>query len=302
MINNKKVSVIYPIVIISIVIVSILLSILCIFNSNYAYAAGEIEQNYLYDSMITADTSNNTSDQNVHFYESDNCLYVEVKRYVTTNVWSYFTISTIYSEDTVISFGVYNYDFVEGGSQPLYILCPDNDWKSYGTTDTNGDILIAVRVGGQDLSTSYIDLYANVGAYLGPTACEVYLPPSVTQTMLDSVYTEYASGQYSDGYTDGLNDNSEAEDNYYQGYSDGLLSADNGYDLGYEEGYNYGVAKANDIAYNDVTGVSAVAALLSGVQECLEVDIFGTFSIADLMTVVVSILLFFVFLKLFKEG
>lgn len=90
-----------------------------------------------------------------------------------------------------------------------------------------------------------------------------------------------SSAKYSAGLTTGQNNG------YNQGYNDGK-------DVGYDQGYNAGLAEG--------TPTSALAGIVSGVSNILQIPLFGDFTLGAFVGIIIGIGLLFLFLKIFAGG
>lgn len=90
-----------------------------------------------------------------------------------------------------------------------------------------------------------------------------------------------SSAKYSAGLTTGQNNG------YNQGYNDGK-------DVGYNQGYNAGLAEG--------TPTSALAGIVSGVSNILQIPLFGNFTLGSFISIIIGIGLLFLFLKIFAGG
>lgn len=90
-----------------------------------------------------------------------------------------------------------------------------------------------------------------------------------------------SAAKYSAGLTTGQNNG------YNQGYDDGK-------NVGYNQGYNDGLAEG--------TPTSALAGIVSGVSNILEIPLFGNFTLGGLISIIIGIGLLFLFLKIFAGG
>lgn len=90
-----------------------------------------------------------------------------------------------------------------------------------------------------------------------------------------------SSAKYSAGLTTGQNNG------YNQGYNDGK-------DVGYNQGYNAGLAEG--------TPTSALAGIVSGVSNILQIPLFGDFTLGAFIGIIIGVGLLFLFLKIFAGG
>ena len=90
-----------------------------------------------------------------------------------------------------------------------------------------------------------------------------------------------SSAKYSAGLTTGQNNG------YNQGYNDGKV-------VGYDQGYNAGLAEG--------TPTSALAGIVSGVSNILQIPLFGNFTLGAFISIIIGIGLLFLFLKIFAGG
>lgn len=90
-----------------------------------------------------------------------------------------------------------------------------------------------------------------------------------------------SSAKYSAGLTTGQNNG------YNQGYTDGK-------NVGYNQGYNAGLAEG--------TPTSALAGIVSGVSNILQIPLFGDFTLGAFVGIIIGIGLLFLFLKIFAGG
>ena len=90
-----------------------------------------------------------------------------------------------------------------------------------------------------------------------------------------------SSAKYSAGLTTGQNNG------YNQGYNDGN-------NVGYNQGYNAGLAEG--------TPTSALAGIVSGVSDILQIPLFGDFTLGSFIAIIIGIGLLFLFLKIFAGG
>lgn len=90
-----------------------------------------------------------------------------------------------------------------------------------------------------------------------------------------------SSAKYSAGLTTGQNNG------YNQGYNDGK-------NVGYNQGYNAGLAEG--------TPTSALAGIVSGVSNILQIPLFGDFTLGSFIAIIIGIGLLFLFLKIFAGG
>lgn len=90
-----------------------------------------------------------------------------------------------------------------------------------------------------------------------------------------------SSAKYSAGLTTGQNDG------YNQGYNVGK-------DVGYKQGYEAGLAEG--------TPTSALASIVSGVSNILQIPLFGNFTLGSFISIIIGIGLLFLFLKIFAGG
>lgn len=90
-----------------------------------------------------------------------------------------------------------------------------------------------------------------------------------------------SSAKYSAGLTTGQ------QDGYNQGYNDGK-------NVGYNQGYSDGIAEG--------TPTSALAGIVSGVSNILQIPLFGNFTLGGFISIIIGIGLLFLFLKIFAGG
>ena len=90
-----------------------------------------------------------------------------------------------------------------------------------------------------------------------------------------------SSAKYSAGLTTGQNNG------YNQGYNIGK-------DVGYKQGYDAGLAEG--------TPTSALAGIVSGVSNILQIPLFGDFTLGAFVGIIIGIGLLFLFLKIFAGG
>lgn len=114
----------------------------------------------------------------------------------------------------------------------------------------------------------------------------VFVFYDVTSPFLDEFsqrkfWNAVSSAKYSAGLITGQNNG------YNQGYDDGKND-------GYNQGYNAGVAEG--------TPTSALAGIVSGVSNILEIPLFADFTLGGLISIIIGIGLLFLFLKIFAGG
>lgn len=114
----------------------------------------------------------------------------------------------------------------------------------------------------------------------------VFIYYDVTFPFLDDFaqrkfWNAVSSAKYSAGLTTGQNNG------YNQGYNDGK-------DVGYNQGYNAGLAEG--------TPTSALAGIVSGVSNILQIPLFGNFTLGSFLSIIIGIGLLFLFLKIFAGG
>lgn len=114
----------------------------------------------------------------------------------------------------------------------------------------------------------------------------VFIYYDVTFPFLDDFaqrkfWNAVSSAKYSAGLTTGQNNG------YNQGYDDGK-------NVGYNQGYNDGLAEG--------TPTSALAGIVSGVSNILQIPLFGDFTLGGLISIIIGIGLLFLFLKIFAGG
>lgn len=114
----------------------------------------------------------------------------------------------------------------------------------------------------------------------------VFVYYDVTYPFLDDFsqrkfWNAVSSAKYSAGLITGQNNG------YNQGYDDGK-------NVGYNQGYNDGVAEG--------TPTSALAGIVSGVSNILQIPLFGNFTLGGFISIIIGIGLLFLFLKIFAGG
>lgn len=280
------------------VILSVVALVSCAPPGAAANAASEqlhLARNVIWQLEYVSTTSDNQTVTPISDQWKDNYFLVRRNAY-TGNVWSYFRVHCdVQYAQVVVSASLRN-NLAPSTAVPVYIVFVST-YTQVGYVDDSGYIDIAVRVGEPeqgDFSSVYeiYDFQINVGT----VPSDLYF-----RYMTENEYINYVSIlggiDYETGYQNGLQDNSMYEHERNVGYQ---LGWEAGHTAGYAYGYSQGMETSEGTTYNDVTGVNAVIGLLSGVNEALKVDIFGTFSIYDLLAMIVAIFLFFVFLRVFK--
>lgn len=105
--------------------------------------------------------------------------------------------------------------------------------------------------------------------------------PFANEFLQRKFWNAVCSAKYSAGLTTGQNNG------YNQGYNDGK-------DVGYNQGYNAGLAEG--------TPTSALAGLVSGVSNILQIPLLGDFTLGAFIGIIIGIGLLFLFLKIFAGG
>lgn len=105
--------------------------------------------------------------------------------------------------------------------------------------------------------------------------------PFANEFLQRKFWNAVSSAKYSAGLTTGQNNG------YNQGYNDGK-------DVGYNQGYNAGLAEG--------TPTSALAGIVSGVSNILQIPLFGDFTLGAFIGIIIGIGLLFLFLKIFAGG
>ena len=193
------------------------------------------------------------------------------------------------------------------GSTSGFLLSYEVVWPEMTGTDqaswnlTFGEgVLAGTNVYGQ---FQYIagELYFNLGflnttsgssvsATIGGVKVELGEGSTIGYDVATDEEQSYQDG-YDDGYEAGLDVGYEAgrEDGYYDGYDEGL-----------QEGYNNGYAAGVSSGSANKTGWSLISDAFSSIFTALDVNVFGFFSLGDVIAVVfIFAVVFFVF-KLFR--
>lgn len=105
--------------------------------------------------------------------------------------------------------------------------------------------------------------------------------PFANEFLQRKFWNAVSSAKYSAGLTTGQNKG------YNQGYNDGK-------DVGYNQGYSAGLAEG--------TPTSALAGIVSGVSNILQIPLFGDFTLGAFIGIIIGIGLLFLFLKIFAGG
>lgn len=105
--------------------------------------------------------------------------------------------------------------------------------------------------------------------------------PFANEFLQRKFWNAIANAKYNSGLTTGQNNG------YNQGYNDGK-------DVGYNQGYNAGLAEG--------TPTSALAGIVSGVSNILQIPLFGDFTLGAFIGIIIGIGLLFLFLKIFAGG
>lgn len=80
-------------------------------------------------------------------------------------------------------------------------------------------------------------------------------------------------------------------------YSD---SFESGYDLGYNDGYDKGYNQGVNVSIDDVNGTEFIGAVVDGVFNMLDSQVFGYFSLADILFVAITFMVFFLAMRLIR--
>ena len=86
-------------------------------------------------------------------------------------------------------------------------------------------------------------------------------------------------------------------------YSAGLTTGENnGYNQGYNVGKDVGYKQGYDAGLSEGTPTSALAGIVSGVSNILQIPLFGNFTLGAFISIIIGIGLLFLFLKIFAGG
>ena len=105
--------------------------------------------------------------------------------------------------------------------------------------------------------------------------------PFANEFLQRKFWNAVSSAKYSAGLTTGQNNG------YNQGYNVGK-------DVGYKQGYDAGLVEG--------TPTSALAGIVSGVSNILQIPLFGDFTLGAFVGIIIGIGLLFLFLKIFAGG
>ena len=212
---------------------------------------------------------------------------------------------TITSQDTVTVYGFY-YNYQTSGitsATDFYIpvcywkvpLGASIDFSSTNYISQSSDWYAQMLLSSSSVLASF-EVYDSSGKLVSEDSWTV---PSDYQTFFIMVYfdgithpfqneflqrkfwRQIVSANYGAGLTAGQNNG------YNQGYNDGK-------NVGYNQGYNAGLAEG--------TPISALAGIVSGVSNILQIPLFGNFTLGSFITIIIGIGLFFLYLKIFAGG
>lgn len=212
---------------------------------------------------------------------------------------------TITSQDTVTVYGFYYNYKTSGITSATDFYIPVCYWKVPigGSIDFSSETHIKQSTEwytqmmlSSSSSLDAFEVYNSSGKLVGEDSWDV---PSDYQTFFIMVYFDgitypfqneflqrkfwraIVTANYGAGLTSGQNYG------YNQGYNDGK-------NVGYNQGYNAGLAEG--------TPTSALAGIVSGVSNILQIPLFGDFTLGSFIAIIIGIGLLFLFLKIFAGG